>query len=143
MPQERDVPKAWQSWRSIKKGPKQLVELIEAGIKLRDQRKELESKCAALGAEEKALKDFVLDTFDKADLREVKTKAGTARLAVKDVPQAEDWEKIYAHIKKTGEFDLLQKRLGERACQERWDAKVAIPGVKKFHVVTLKLGDAE
>lgn len=44
------------------------------------------------------------------------------------------WKKFYAHIKKTGEFELLNKALNAKAIKERWDAKKAIPGVGKYHV---------
>jgi hypothetical protein len=44
----------------------------------------------------------------------------------------EDWPKLYAHIKKTGEFELMQRRLGETAVKERWDADKQVPGVGRF-----------
>jgi hypothetical protein len=46
---------------------------------------------------------------------------------------ADGWAKLYAHIKKTGHFDLLNKALNRAAVQERWDAKKQVPGVSKFH----------
>jgi len=46
-------------------------------------------------------------------------------------------------IARHGNWELLHKRLGERACQERWAEKEQIPGVRAFTQVTIKLGDAE
>lgn len=142
------LPKAWATWRSIPpKDPKRLLKLIEAGIKLRNERKELEAQGNAILEEEKALTDFLIKTFEKADLKEVKTPLGTARLVYKDIPVMDPdtggWDAIYAYIVKNKAWELLQKRLGERACQERWEAKQTIPGVKQFTKVTVKLGDAE
>jgi hypothetical protein len=77
-------------------------------------------------------------------LTEVKTKLGVARLEGKNLPQIESpeaWATFYAHILATGQFDLLQKRFGERACQERWENGEAIPGVKKFYKIDIKLGE--
>lgn len=56
---------------------------------------------------------------------------------------ADGWVKLYAHIKKTGEFELLNRALNKNAVQERWDAKKPVPGVGKFHakkVSCTKLG---
>lgn len=57
--------------------------------------------------------------------------------------QNDGWKKFYAHIKKTGEFDLLNKALNAKAVQERWDNKKNVPGVGKFNakkVSCTKLG---
>jgi hypothetical protein len=46
---------------------------------------------------------------------------------------SDGWAKLYAHIKKTGHFDLLNKALNKTAVQERWEQKKQVPGVGKFH----------
>ena len=43
------------------------------------------------------------------------------------------WPKFYAHVKKTGEFELLNKALNRNAVRERWDQKKQVPGVTVFH----------
>jgi hypothetical protein len=43
------------------------------------------------------------------------------------------WPKLYAHIKKTGEFELLNKALNRSAVKERWDARKQVPGTTVFH----------
>lgn len=48
------------------------------------------------------------------------------------IPVPDDWPKTYAHIKTTGEFELLNKQLNREAVKERWDAKKQVPGVTKF-----------
>lgn len=56
---------------------------------------------------------------------------------------SDGWTKLYAHIKKTGHFDLLNKALNKTAVQERWEQKKQVPGVGKFHakkVSVTKLG---
>ena len=49
------------------------------------------------------------------------------------IPVVEDWPKFYAHIKKKGEFELLNRAVNRAAVMERWDQKKQIPGVGKFH----------
>lgn len=142
------MPKAWESWRTIpEKDPKRLSKLIEAAFKLDTERKGLEKQAEVLEKEVRALKEHLIQKFDKSDLTEVKTSLGTARLSRKDVPTVDDstggWDAIYKYITKHKAWDLLQKRFGEKACQERWADGKQIPGVKKFNKVDIKLGDAE
>lgn len=135
-------------WRSIPaKDPKRLSKLIEAAFALDTERKDLAKKIELLEAEVREIKNLVIKEFDKSDLTEIKTGLGTARLVRKAVPTLDaatgGWDAIYKYIVKHKAWDLLQKRFGERACQERWDDGKKIPGVMQFHKVDLKLGDAE
>ena len=63
------------------------------------------------------------------------TAGQVARVQIKlnPVPTVEDWPKFYAYVKRTGAFDLMQKRLSKEAVQERWEAKKKIPGVGIFN----------
>ena len=59
------------------------------------------------------------------------------------IPVVEDWTKFYAHIKKTNEFELLNRAPNKAAITERWDSKRQVPGIGKFHskrVSCTKLG---
>lgn len=142
MAQGTKLPKAWASWRSItEKDPKRLAKLAEAGLKLRLARKEKEAEAAALKKEQDELEAHLINTFGVADLREVKTKLGVVTLAEKDVPRATDWDAIWQYIIKHDARDLLQKRLGEKACQERWSNGETIPGVEQFHQKKIKFGE--
>ncbi len=72
----------------------------------------------------------------------VSGKKGKVRVYKKDVPQAFDWAALEKHIKKTGEFDLLQRRLSGGAVVARWEKKKKIPGVKPFQVVVVSVTKA-
>ena len=49
------------------------------------------------------------------------------------------WDKLYAWIAKTKNFDCLQKRLGEKAIGDRIAAGVVVPGVTTFPVEKVKI----
>lgn len=49
------------------------------------------------------------------------------------IPVVDDWPKFYAHIKKKGEFELLNRAVNRVAVQERWAEKKQVPGIGKFH----------
>lgn len=144
------LPKSWGSWRTIaadKDNPKRLARLAEAGIALRNERKALEAQAGVIEAEEKALKEVLIQDFSKAELQEVKTALGVVKLVTKTVYQPDKdsggWEKIWTYILKTKAFDLLEKRLHQGACKARYEDKKPIPGVKTFNAISIKLGDAE
>ena len=54
-------------------------------------------------------------------------------------PKLVDSAKLYAHIKKKGEFDLLRQTLDATAVRERWDAGKAVPGVEQQEFKTISL----
>ena len=60
----------------------------------------------------------------------------TARVQVTEsvVPTLDDPVKFYAFLKKTGDFELLNRALNRAAVNERWAAHKQVPGVGKFHV---------
>lgn len=138
----KKIPVAWNTWRSIsEKDPKRLAKLAEEGLRLRLARKAKEAEASAMKKEQDALEDFLINTFTTGDLTEVKTKLGVVRMTEKDVPAAKDWDKIWAFIVQNKAYDLVQKRLGERACQERWENGTAIPGVEQYHQKKIKFGE--
>lgn len=63
------------------------------------------------------------------------TQGSKARVQVTEslVPIVKDWPKFYAHIKKTGEFELLNRAPNRAAIVERWDARKQVPGIDKFN----------
>lgn len=93
----------------------------------------------ALEEEEKALKKHIIDNLPKSQQSGAAGKIARVTISGKDVPQVEDWTKFHAYVKKTGAFELLQKRLSDTAINERWDEGKDVPGVKKFNVVSVSL----
>jgi hypothetical protein len=60
-------------------------------------------------------------------------------VVTKTIPRVADWDKLYAFVKKTGSFDLLQRRLTDSAIQERWEAGKSVPGVETFNAVSVSI----
>lgn len=50
------------------------------------------------------------------------------------VPTVADWDVVYKSILESGDFSLLEKRIGKLAVKERWEAGVEVPGVVAFPV---------
>ena len=92
----------------------------------------------AMEAEEKALKEHIINFLPKGDAGAIgkhhKVITGTKKIAV-----VEDWTLFYEYVRKNKAFDLLQRRLAEPAVQERFDAGKTIAGVGTMSVVTVSL----
>lgn len=121
------------------KFPKTLGECVDRAYKLRAQRLELERKADTIKSEESALKDHVLESFNKADIEGARGKVATASITTKTVAQVEDWDKFYAYIHKNKAYEMLQRRVSDTAFRERLEAKKTVPGVKPFNVLGLSL----
>lgn len=112
------------------------IDEIAALIK---QKEVLDTKSNALDVQIKAKQEALLSKIKKQELDGALGKLGKAVVDEEDVPTIEDWPKFYKYIKKTGEFDLLQKRLGKQAIELRWADGKKVPGVGKFHRVALRV----
>lgn len=55
----------------------------------------------------------------------------------KSKPHVQDWAKFYEYIRESNDFSFLERRVSNKAIQERWDDNVVVPGVEKFPVYTL------
>jgi len=131
--------------------PKSLGACVDLDHRLRTARLDADKLVKAQKAEEDQVKDHIINNVPKGDAGAVgKEYKGIVYTAPSY--QVEDWDKFYAHIKKTGEFDLLNRALNQAAVQERVDAQERPrgkrgenwkpklpPGVKLFTVVKLSV----
>jgi len=106
---------------------------------IRNQRLALQKKVEAFQAEETRLKDHLIATLPKNDSTGIAGKTCRISLLVKDVSQADDWDKIHAYVRKTGNWELLQRRLNNRAAMEILEDGKKIPGVSIFTKVDLSI----
>lgn len=121
------------------KFPPKLGACADRLYQLREKRLLMQKETDAVEAEEKALKEHLIQTLPKSEAGGIAGKLARVSVVTKAVPRVEDWDKLYAYIKKKGEFELLQRRVADTAVQERWEAGKAVPGVASFDVVTLSM----
>lgn len=121
------------------KFPKTLAACADRLFELREKRLEEQKKVDAIEAEEKAVKEHLIQNLPKSEASGVAGKLCRVTVITKPVPQVQDWDKFYAYVGKTKSFDLLQRRLTDTAIKERWEAGKKIPGVEPFNVVTLSV----
>lgn len=90
----------------------------------------MEKEVEKVQAREKELREYIIANLSKSDDTGAAGLRYRAQIVSKDVPRAMDWAKVHAYIQKTGRFDLLQKRLGEKAVMDMAEQKELIPGIE-------------
>lgn len=132
--------------------PKSLGACVDLYKKYNVQRLAAQKDVDAIEEIEKGVKSHIIDNLPKGDTGAVGTSF--KGVAYNDtVFIVEDWDKFYAHIKKTGEFDLLNRAINQAAVKERismqeppkteaarkkWRPKLP-PGVGSMNVVKLSV----
>jgi hypothetical protein len=91
-----------------------------------------------LAKQEAAVREHIINNLPKTDTG-ASGKRARVSVVTKQVPQVKDWDKFYAHVKKTGQFELMQRRLADTAIRERWDNGKQVPGVEAFGVVSVSM----
>lgn len=117
--------------------------LRKAQIKMEDIQREMskwEKQLAKAKAVYEKIETEIFDAFDKESIDGAKGKTAAVSVSKKVVANIVDPNKVYAYIKKTSRFDLLQRRVNNAVYEElSKNGKVAIPGLATFTKVSLKL----
>ena len=119
--------------------PKTPALMADRLYKLKELKSDLAAKVKALDDERIAIEAALINALPKDESTGIQGKVARASLIIKEVPQAEDWDKIHAYIKKTGSWDLLTRSLKSSAVQERWDDGKKIPGIGVFTKISVSL----
>lgn len=114
-----------------------LPDIIDNYISARLQRLAKEAEAATIKELEDDLKKTIIAKFREGDIKALGAANGLVKLQEKEEPVAEDWPAIWEHIKATGQFELLHRRIATLAVKEHWDAGEVIPGIRKTTVYNL------
>ena len=121
------------------KFPKALGACADKLFELRNKRLTEQKKVDEIAAEETALKNHIIENQPESEASGVAGKLARVTVVTKQVPQVKDWDAFYKYVKKTGSFDLMQKRLTDAAIKERWEAGKEVPGVEHFNAVSVSI----
>lgn len=121
------------------KFPKHIAACGDRAYELRQQRLAMQREVDAIEAEEKALKEHIINTLPKSEASGVAGKVARTTIVTKTEPQVSDWDALYKHVKKTGEFDLLNRAINKAAAKERWERGAEVPGVIGMTVISVSL----
>lgn len=95
--------------------PVDLNKITAVIIKIREKRsalkKEYETADAELISQTETLEAFLLKTLDTMGVKRMATDNASFYKEKTMKPHCTDWSALYAHIKETGDFDALEKRV--------------------------------
>lgn len=114
------------------KMPKSLAACADLLFTTRQARLEIQKQVDAHAKMETILREHLINELPKGEASGIQGKLARASVVLKVKPTVEDWPALYAYVKKTGNFDMLQRRLSDTAVKERWEDGKEVPGVGKF-----------
>jgi hypothetical protein len=97
------------------KFPKTIGQCVDQLYAMRASRLEYEAEAEKMKEQETALREHILNSFNKTDIEGAKGRAATAAITRKTVAKVNDWDQLYAYIYKNKAFDLLHKRVTDKA----------------------------
>ena len=121
------------------KTPKTLGACADRLFGIKEAKGKLEAQIKTLDEEKRAIEEKLIADLPKSDAGGVLGKLCRAAITKHDVPTVKDWDAYYAFILKHKDFSLLQRRVGEAAVKERWEAGEKVPGVEPFTVIKVSV----
>lgn len=121
------------------KFPKTIGACADRIYELRASRLEAKKKVDAIEAEEKALKEHIINTLPKSETSGVAGKIARVAVVRKSIPEVQNWDEFWKGFNKARDKDLFTRSLNTAAIQARWDAGKKVPGVGVFNAVSLSI----
>ena len=121
------------------KFPKTMGACADKIYELRQKRLDAQKVVDAIQAEESALREHIIQTLPKSETTGVAGKLARVTVVTKSIPQVKDWDAFYKYVAKNKAFDLMQRRLSDKAVTDRWEAGKKVDGVEAFTAVSLSI----
>lgn len=99
---------------------------------IRELRLSMDKEVEAVKARENEIKQHIIDNLSATDDTGAAGLKYRAQIIKKSRPTVSDWPALHAFIAKTGRFDLLQKRVSDKAAMDMLEAQEALPGVEEY-----------
>lgn len=120
--------------------PKDIGRCADLYADVRELRLAMEKEVAEVKKRENEIKDHIIENLDKTEDTGAMGLSYSARVVTKPVPKIGDWGVFTSWIRKNDRFDMLQKRLSEKAVKDFWEEEDRdVPGVEKFNHVDLSI----
>jgi len=99
---------------------------------LRERKRELEAQVAKIDAEYKEHEERLFERLDKEGTDAARGKRASVSITQGIVGNVEDWAEVEKYVKRTGNFQLFQRRISDASYRELLELKGAIPGITPF-----------
>lgn len=133
---ELELPEAWEAAASTRskslKFPKTLGGVADALYALRVKRLALAAEVKQLATDQAALEFHAHALLIKNDASRATGKTGQISKGEDYLPKIVDWDVFYKYIKRTGQFEFLNRAPNRAAFKERWALKKGVPGTEVY-----------
>jgi hypothetical protein len=119
--------------------PKSIGRCADMYAEVRELRLAMQKVVDEVQEREREIREHIIANLSKSEDTGAAGKRYRAQIVKKVVPQVADWPALWAHILKTKRFDLLQKRVAERAVKDVWEEGSSVPGVEKFNAIEVSI----
>lgn len=117
----------------------ELSKIIEQYAMRREERLELDRRSKEIGELENELKQLIMAHMEEQHVYVAGSPHVTVKLKITPKPTAKDWREVYQYVKDNDAFDILFRRLNEKALIERREQGVEVPGLDWFPVASLSV----
>ena len=121
---------------------KKLDSLLAEYSNVRNGIKALQAREKELNTSKRELEAQISIRMQEQGLDKISNDVCTISLKNEIVPTVEDWDDLHQHIVKTGQFELLQKRMSATAYRELITAGMDVPGVKSTELTRINFRSA-
>tara|TARA_B100001287_G_scaffold265480_1_gene258437 strand:+ start:416 stop:808 length:393 start_codon:yes stop_codon:yes gene_type:complete len=105
-------------------------ELIDRKKSIKNQMEKLNSELKGLREQENDIDLQLLKKLDTEGLKKTANEVASVSIKEETVPDVHDWDALYEHIKQTGDFSLIQRRVSSTAYRELLKLGENVPGLQ-------------
>lgn len=114
--------------------------LIDSLNDVREERRQIAARDKELTAQYSSLEELVKTRLAAEGVDKAAGKKASVSITRNTVATIKDWDALCKWVKRTGHFQLFQRRISDPAFRELLDLKKAvIPGLEAFDKETLNL----
>lgn len=114
--------------------PKTIGRCADLYAETRELRLAMEKEVDPIRKREAELREHIIDNLSKSDDTGAAGLRYQARIVTKVKYRPKDWDQIWTYVVENGRFDLLQKRLAEKAVADTIDVEGEMPGIETLEI---------
>ena len=101
--------------------------------------REMQKEVDAVKARVSELREHMIENLSKSDDTGAAGLKYRVQIKTDTKPKPTSWEEIWTFIYENDRFDLLQKRLSDKAVMDMFEAGEPVPGVERIHIPKLSI----
>lgn len=114
--------------------PESVGRCADLYAQVRELRLAMDKEVAAIKARESEIREHIINSLSKSDDTGAAGLRYRAQIVMKALPKLSDWDAFTAYVQQSGRFDLVQKRLSDKAVTDMWAENEQVPGVERIRV---------